>query len=58
MNPEIQRIVEEMLKRSKADSINESDRQSYFMALSAKLSALLAKEEQFRSAEISKQTKL
>ena len=56
MNQEIQDIIIDMQGRCKTDAIAESDKQTYLMVQSSRLSVLLAKETEIHNKEVSKQT--
>ena len=56
MNQEIYDIIDDMKGRCKANAIAESDKQTYLMVQSSRLSVLLAEEDAIRGKEVSNQT--
>ena len=56
MNQEIYDIIDDMKGRCKANAIAESDKQTYLMVQSSRLSVLLAEEDEIRGKEVSNQT--
>lgn len=56
MNREIKLIVEDMKKHCKETPIANSDKQTYLMVQSSRLSVLLAEETEAQNKEVSKQT--
>ena len=56
MNQEISDIIDDMKGRCKANAIAESDKQTYLMVQSSRLSVLLAEEDEIRGKEVSTQT--
>jgi hypothetical protein len=57
MNPEIFSIVEDMRRRCKENPIAESDKQTYLMVQSSRLSVLLAEAAETQNQIVAEQTK-
>ena len=56
MNQEIYDIIDDLKGRCKANAIAESDKQTYLMVQSSRLSILLAEEDEIRGQGVSNQT--
>lgn len=57
MDPEINTIVQDMKKHCKEDPIANSEKQTYLMVQSSRLSVLLAEEAETQNKKVAKQTK-